>query len=91
MKDRVPVSNPTDAFTQVVRQAVESGIRKALNVSDTTNRRLLSVKEAASYLSLSERELYNMLANCQLRAVRHGRRTMFDIRDLDEWIERNKV
>jgi excisionase family DNA binding protein len=81
----------TDAFQQVIADAVESGVRKALNVSEATNRRLLSAEEAAVYLSLSKRELYNMIANHQLAAVKHGRRKMLDIRDLDEWIERNKV
>ncbi|MCU1336356.1 MAG: Helix-turn-helix domain [Bryobacterales bacterium] len=85
------MSEAVDIITQAIQRAVESGVRKALNVYEATNRRLLSVKEAATYLSLSERELYNMMANHQLRAVRHGRRTMFDIRDLDTWIERNKV
>ena len=38
--------------------------------------------------SLSEREIYNMIAeaNHQLRVVTRGRRKRLDIRDLDEWI-----
>ena len=70
---------------------MESGVKKALNVSETTNRRLLSVEQAAVYLSLSEREVYNMIANGQLHSVKHGRRKMIDIRDVDAWIEGNKV
>jgi excisionase family DNA binding protein len=85
------MSSTTDAFQRVIEQAVEAGVRKALNVSEATNRRLLSAEEAAVYLSLSKREVYNMIANHQLAAVTHGRRKMLDIRDLDDWIERNKV
>ena len=84
------MSSVTDAFSQVIEQAVVAGVRKALGVSDGTNKRLLSVEQAATYLCLSERELYNMIANKELAAVKHGRRTMIDVRDLDQWIESNK-
>jgi len=84
------MNNTTDAFQQVIEQAVEAGVRKALNVSEATNRRLFSVEEAAVYLSLSKRELYNMLASGELPGVVHGRRRMLDVRDLDTWIEKNK-
>jgi excisionase family DNA binding protein len=82
--------NVTDAFQEVIERAVEAGVRKALNVNSATNRRLLSPEEAAVYLSLSKREVYNMIANNQLVSVTHGRRKMLDIRDLDEWIDANK-
>jgi excisionase family DNA binding protein len=84
------MSNATDAFQQVIEQAVEAGVRKALTVSEVTNRRLLSAEEAATYLSLSKREVYNMIAIHQLTAVIHGRRKMLDVRDLDNWIDGNK-
>jgi excisionase family DNA binding protein len=84
------MSTATDVLREVIEKAVEAGVRKALNVNETTNRRLLSVDEAARYLSLSKREVYNMVAHGELPAVRHGRRTMLDIRDLDHWIERSK-
>jgi excisionase family DNA binding protein len=81
----------TDTIQRAIEQAVEAGVRKALNVNEATNRRLLSVEEAAVYLSLSKREVYNMIANQELSVVAHGRRKMLDIRDLDQWIERKKV
>jgi excisionase family DNA binding protein len=84
------MSTATDVLREVIEKAVEAGVRKALNVNETTNRRLLSVDEAARYLSRSKLEVYNMVANGELPAVRHGRRTMLDIRDLDHWIERSK-
>ena len=80
----------TDAFQQVIEQAVDAGVRKALNVSELTNRRLFSIEEAAVYLSLSKREVYNMIATRELPAVTHGSRKMLDIRDLDAWIDHNK-
>ncbi len=69
---------------------METALRKALNLSEVTNRRLLTVEETAVYLSLSKREVYNMIANGSFPVVPHGRRTMLDIRDVDSWIERNK-
>jgi len=80
-----------DVFSETIRAAVVDGVREAMNVDEATNRRLLSAEEAATYLNLSRREIYNMVANKDLRAVKHGKRTMFDIRDLNEWIEAHKV
>ena len=80
----------SDAFQEVIERAVEAGVRKALNINDATNRRLLSIAEGAVYLSLSKREIYNMIATRELPAVEHGRRKMLDIRDLDAWIEQSK-
>jgi excisionase family DNA binding protein len=80
----------TDAFQEVIERAVEAGVRKALNISEVTNRRLLSIEDGATYLALSKREVYNMISGGKLPAVKHGKRTMLDMKDLDEWIERAK-
>lgn len=82
--------NPAEAFQQVLEQAVEAGVRKALNMTEAINRRLLSIEETALYLSLSKREVYNMIGTGELTPVVHGRRKMLDILDLNVWIERNK-
>ncbi len=81
--------NAADAFGEVVERAVEAGLRKALAISEVTNRRLLTVEQTAVYLALSRREVYNML-NSEFPAVKRGKRTMIDIRDVDNWIERSK-
>ena len=85
------MTTAADAFAEVIERAVEAAVRKALNVSETTNRRLLSIEESAMYLSLSKREVYNMIANRQIAIVTRGRRRMIDIHDLDRWIAKNKV
>lgn len=84
------MSGIEDAFNDAVERAVECAVKKALNINDATNRRLLTIEESAQYLSLCEREIHNMNANHELPVVRRGRRKMIDIRDLDAWIERNK-
>ena len=82
---------PTEAFAQVIEQAVLDALKRALNVSDVSGRRLVTAKQAALYLCLSEREIYNMVSNREIRGVRHGRRLMLDIRDLERWIDVNKA
>jgi excisionase family DNA binding protein len=80
-----------DVLSEMIETACESAIKRVFNISDLSPRRLLTIAEAAIYLAISEREIYNMLANKELRAVRHGRRIMIDIRDLEVWVEANKT
>jgi len=80
----------SDALHQLIEHATEGGVRKALNVSEATKRRLLSIVDAATYLSLSKREVYNMISTGEFAGSDSGRRKMPDIRDLDLWIVRNK-
>jgi len=55
--------------------------------------RLISRKEAASYLGISLRFLCDLLASRSLASIRFGGRVLFDVLDLDEFIEshRNKA
>lgn len=83
---------PHDPFSVIVKAACQAAIAEAIGiVGDVSPRRLLSVSATAVYLDLSEREVYNMLSNRELPTVRHGRRSMVDIRDLDAWVARNKA
>ena len=47
-----------DAFFRVLEVACASAIQKWINITDVSPRRLLSPRESAKYLSLSEREVY---------------------------------
>ena len=80
-----------DSISQMMRMACEDAIKGVLQISDVSPRRLMNISEAAVYLSLSERELYNMFSTKELTAVRHGRRVLVDIRDLEAWIEARKA
>ena len=58
-------------------------------------KRLLSVEEAAAYLGLAPRTLYNGIAPKSrnpfpIKPVRIGKLRKFDIRDLDRFIEESK-
>ena len=79
-----------DVFSEAFRRALETEVRRALSSNETSDRRLKTVKQAAEYLALSRREIYNMIASSELPAVKRGRRTMLDILDLDNWIVRSK-
>jgi len=58
--------------------------------SDRVPRRLLSVDAAAIYLGRSKDAVQHLIQADKLPVVRCDRRTMLDIRDLDEWIAENK-
>jgi excisionase family DNA binding protein len=63
-----------------------------LNPDAIPKRRLLRTKQAAEYLSLSPWKLRRLIAYGQLPVVQaeDGAPFLFDIRDLDGYIERNK-
>lgn len=81
----------TDPFSQIIRAACEDAIKGILKIGDISPRRLLSVGETATYLNLCEREVYSLISSKVLIGVRHGRRQMLDIRDLESWIEARKA
>ena len=82
--------NVTDTIGDAVRAAVLEAVREALHVNPVTNRRLLTIEQAAEYLALSERQIWTMIAAKELPVVAGGRRKMIDIQDLDTWIQNNK-
>jgi excisionase family DNA binding protein len=51
----------------------------------------MTIKETSAYLAISEREVYNMLCTNELVGVRHGRRVMIDMHDLETWIAAHKA
>lgn len=58
----------------------------------TGTRRLLRLKEAAQYLSLSPWKLRLIVQSGQLPIVKYGENVpwLLDVHDLDGWVERNK-
>lgn len=54
-------------------------------------KRLLNEKEAAHYLGRSVWGIREMRYAGKLPFVKDGRRVLFDIRDLDTWIDRTKM
>lgn len=54
--------------------------------------RLLRLKQAAQYVSLSPWKLRKLVQDGQLPIVKYGENTpwLLDVRDLDGWVERHK-
>lgn len=53
-------------------------------------RRLIKPKEAAEYLAISERKLWNMSKAGTIPTVRFGRTVRYDVADLDNFIAQKK-
>lgn len=52
--------------------------------------RLLTVKETCTYLRISPPTLYRMIDRRELVPVKIGKRTLFDRKDLDKYIDAAK-
>jgi excisionase family DNA binding protein len=52
--------------------------------------RLLTVKETCNYLRISPPTLYRMIERRELVPVKIGKRTLFDRKDLDKYIDAAK-
>ena len=85
------MQNANDPLSQIIRVACEDAIKGVLKIGDISPRRLLSIEETATYLNLCEREIYSLISSKALIGVRHGRRQMLDIRDLESWIDARKA
>ena len=78
---------------QVTNQGVLAGLVEMIasavvaKLRDGNQPRLLTVAEAAKYISLSERSVRSMIASGTLPATREGRAVRLDRQALDRWIE----
>ena len=54
---------------------------------ETKLKRLLDAKQAANYLSISRSKLYQLVEVKKIKSVRIDARRLFDIIDLDEFVE----
>ena len=52
--------------------------------------RLMTSRDAAKYLCISERKLWSMTQTREIPAVRLGRAVRYDLNDLDGFIQRAK-
>ena len=50
-------------------------------------RRLISIKEAAAYLGISESNLYRMLKQGKISAIKIGSGWYFEYSKIDQWID----
>jgi excisionase family DNA binding protein len=60
-------------------------------VSHRLNKRLYSIQEASEYLGRSVWAVREMLWNGKIPYIKDGRRILLDIKDMDVWIDKNKI
>ena len=57
----------------------------------SVSRRLMDITEASLYLGLQVDTIYRMVSQRRIPYVKVGRRTMFDVQLLDEWLVKHTV
>lgn len=60
-------------------------------VGERLQKRLYNVPEAARYLGRSPWAVREMFYAGKIPCVRDGKRMLFDVFDLDDWIKKNKT
>jgi excisionase family DNA binding protein len=72
----------------------EQGLTKAQGIHSPTVRaakRLYSIKEASIYLGRTVWAVREMIWAGKLPCIKDGRRILLDIRDMDDWVDKNKM
>lgn len=64
--------------------------RQVFTVERMTTKRLLTMKAAATYLSVSYWTIRELALSGAFPIIRSGRKILIDVEDLDRWIERQK-
>lgn len=92
MTSRVPC--PKIEFESILDALVQRLSTRLQQLSSpnaaTITARLLSVEQAAQYLSRTKVSVQHLVASGALPSVRADRRVFLDIHDLDAWIEEHK-
>jgi len=53
-------------------------------------RRIIDVREAAQYLGRTEKSIRHLVRRRKIRCIRADGRVMFDLVDLNDWIDMNR-
>lgn len=62
-----------------------------MNITKAMNQRLINPKELSDMLEISVNTVYSWVSQRKIPFVKCGRLTKFDVRKIDEWIEKNSV
>jgi len=62
-----------------------------MNNTEEKNSKLIGSKEAASWLNISTRKLWELRNSGQIRHCRIGKKVLFSIEWLEEFVQRNAV
>jgi excisionase family DNA binding protein len=76
-----------NAFADIIAEKVAHRVKNLI----PPPKKLMTAKEAGEYIGRSPHAVYALVARGEIPAVRVGRRTHVAVKDLDVWIESNKV
>jgi excisionase family DNA binding protein len=82
---------PIDVLVNAIADQVVARVKAELSLQPSVQPALLNVKDAAAYLGRSEQAVQHLIFQRDLPVVRVGRRVHLHRRDLDAWIEKNKI
>jgi hypothetical protein len=85
--DEVEMSNAIQTRFVMPTQAVEHGHQAT---ESRLQRRIIGVREAAQYLGRTEKSIRHLVQRRKLRCIRADGRVMFDLVDLNAWIDMNR-
>ncbi len=80
-----------DPMVEAVAQRVAEKLKPMIEACQGVRPRLLTVRQAAEYLGRTQKATRHLVSVGGLPCVRSDNRVHLDIRDLDAWIEQNKV
>ena len=80
-----------DLLLDGLAERLAARILEHMGEAQCASKRLLTMEQAAEYLGRSKESLQHLVSSGKLPTVRSDRRVFLDVRDLDEWIEANKV
>ncbi len=63
-----------------------TGDKKTMN-----NTNIMSIEEASSYLGLKKSTIYSWIFQRRIPFIKLGKLVKFDRRDIDKWLEGNKI
>jgi excisionase family DNA binding protein len=79
------------ALVSALIERIAADVAARVRSEPTVQPRLLTVAQAAVYLGRTPKAVRDLAARGTVPTVRTDGRVMFDVNDLDRWIEVNKV
>jgi len=89
-EERIPVKEFLDMLADILAEKYFERLNDRMKKIPEL-RRLITAKEAGQYLSLSTDTIYRMAAQKRLPYLKIGDRVLFDIKRLDQWIEKHLI
>jgi excisionase family DNA binding protein len=75
----------------LAERVAERVFAKLVDAQVAPTKRLLTMEQAGEYLGRSRESMQHLVSSGKLPTVRSDRRVFLDVKDLDEWIQANKV